>query len=228
MGRRIAVSWSTGKDSAWALHELRAAGEAVVGLFTSVVPAFRRVSMHGVRVELARAQADAAGLPLLEAPLPWPCSNEIYERVTLEALDVIHREWGVTEVAFGDLFLADVRAYRERLLSGTKLAPTFPLWGRDTGQLASQMVAAGIQAHVICVDPSRLDRAMAGRVVDAGFLAALPPNVDACGERGEYHTFVSDGPMFRHALAVERGVVAERDGFVYADLLPAASETIRG
>ncbi|MGH7630889.1 MAG: ATP-binding protein [Gemmatimonadales bacterium] len=215
------LSWSTGKDAAWTLHELRLDPSVeVVGLLTSVVPAFGRVSMHGVRVELARAQAAAAGVPLVESALPWPCSNEIYERVTREALARVACDWGVTHVAFGDLFLADVRAYRERLLGSAGLEPMFPLWGRDTRRLAAQMVGAGVRAHIACLDPARLDRALAGAVIDAGFLAALPPEVDPCGERGEFHTFVSDGPMFLHPVAVEPGVVTERDGFVYADLLP--------
>ena len=226
---RVVVSWSTGKDAAWTLHELRRAGEVeVVGLFTSVVPAFGRVSMHGVRVELARAQAEAAGLPLVEAALPWPCSNEIYERVTVEALRKLAVEWGATHIAFGDLFLADVRAYRERLLESTGLTPMFPLWGRDTARLAARMVAGGVRAHVVCVDPTRLDGAVAGRIIDAGFLAALPSEVDPCGERGEFHTFVSQGPMFMHPVAVEPGIVTERDAFVYADLVPATGVAAGG
>jgi uncharacterized protein (TIGR00290 family) len=218
---RVVVSWSTGKDAAWTLHELGRAGQVdLVGLFTSVVPTFDRVSMHGVRIELARAQADAAGLPLAESEMPWPCSNRIYERVTLAALARLRRDWDVTHVAFGDLFLADVRAYRERLLEPTGLTPIFPLWRRDTMQLAVQMVAGGVRAHVVCLDPARLERSLAGRVINASFLAALPSDVDPCGERGEFHTFVSEGPMFRHAVAVESGVVTEREGFVYADLVP--------
>jgi len=218
---RVVVSWSTGKDAAWALHELRSAGQVeVVGLFTSIVPAFGRVSMHGVRTELARAQANAAGLPLIEAELPWPCSNEIYERNTVQALAGIRRNWSATHVAYGDLFLTDVRAYRERLLESTGLTPLFPLWGRDTLRLAAQMVAGGVRAHVVCLDPTRLDRSLAGQVINPSFLAVLPPDVDPCGERGEFHTFVSEGPMFLHPLAVESGVVTEREGFVYADLLP--------
>lgn len=221
---RVAVSWSTGKDAAWALHELRRSADVeVVGLFTSVVPAFGRVSMHGVRTDLARAQATVAGLPLAESEMPWPCSNEIYQWVTLEALAGLRRDWGVTHVAFGDLFLADVRAYRERLLAPTGLIPVFPLWGRDTMRLAAQMVAAGVSAHVVCLDPARLHPSAAGRVIDASFLAALPPDVDPCGERGEFHTFVSDGPMFVHPVAVESGIVTEREGFVYADLVPAVA-----
>jgi uncharacterized protein (TIGR00290 family) len=217
---RVVVSWSTGKDAAWALHQLRRAGTVdVVGLFTSVVPTFGRVSMHGVRAELARAQADASGLPLIECDLPWPCSNEEYERRTVETLVRIRRAWDATHVAFGDLFLADVRAYRERLLATGDLTPLFPLWGRTTSALAAEMVASGVRAHVVCVDPTRLDRSLAGRVIDAAFLAALPSDVDPCGERGEFHTFVSDGPMFARPVSVAAGEVAERDGFVYADLL---------
>ena len=226
---RVVVSWSTGKDAAWALHELRSAGQVeVVGLFTSIVPAFGRVSMHGVRTELARAQADAAGLPLIEAELPWPCSNEIYERSTVQALAGIRRNWSATHVAYGDLFLTDVRAYRERLLESTGLTPLFPLWGRDTLRLAAQMVAGGVRAHVVCLDPTRVDRSLAGQVINPSFLAGLPPDVDPCGERGEFHTFVSEGPMFLHPLAVESGVVTEREGFVYADLLPRTAVAAGG
>ncbi len=226
---RVVVSWSTGKDAAWTLHELRRAGEVdVTGLFTSIVPAFGRVSMHGVRTELARAQADAAGLPLIAADLPWPCSNEVYERSTREALASIRRDWGATHIAFGDLFLGDVRAYRERLLASTGLTPVFPLWARNTMRLAEEMVAGGVRAHIVCVDPARLDPSVAGRVIDAGFLAALPVDVDPCGERGEFHTFVSDGPMFEHRVAVEPGIVMEREGFVYADLVPGTAVAPRG
>jgi uncharacterized protein (TIGR00290 family) len=219
---RVVVSWSTGKDAAWTLHELRRAGDVdVVALLTSVVPAFGRVSMHGVRTELARAQAEAAALPLIEGELPWPCSNEIYERNTVEMLGRIRRNWGATHVAYGDLFLADVRAYRERLLESTGLTPLFPLWGRDTLRLAAGMVAGGVRAHIVCVDPKRLDRTLAGQVINANLLAALPADTDPCGERGEFHTFVSEGPMFTHAIGVAPGIVTEREGFVYADLVPA-------
>lgn len=229
MRPRVVVSWSTGKDAAWTLHELRRVGAVeVIGLYTSVVPAFGRVSMHGVRVELARAQAAAAALPLLETPLPWPCSNEIYERVTLEALARIRQDWGATHVAFGDLFLADVRAYRERLLASSGLTPIFPLWDRDTARLAGEMVTQGVRAHIVCLDPARVDRSLAGAVIDAPLLATLPPGVDRCGERGEFHTFVSAGPMFTRPLGVEPGPVVEREGFVYADLTPGMAVAAGG
>ncbi|HEU5169561.1 MAG TPA: DUF1289 domain-containing protein [Gemmatimonadales bacterium] len=226
---RVVVSWSSGKDAAWALYELQRGAEVdVVGLVTSVVPEFGRVSMHGVRAELARMQAAAAGLPLAEVPLPWPCSNEVYEERTLDALERLRRDRAVTHVAFGDLFLEDVRAYRERLLSGSGLAPLFPLWGRDTTALLAELLRAGVRAHIVCLDPARLPRELAGRPIDASLAARLPADVDRCGERGEFHTFVSAGPMFARAIAVRAGPVIERDGFVYADLLPVAHDEPNG
>lgn len=220
---QILLSWSGGKDAAWALHALRdAATGGIVGLMSAVVPAFDRISMHGVRTPLVRAQAHATDLPLLEVPLPWPCSNERYEAAFLAALAVARRRWGVTHVAFGDLFLQDVRAYRERLLAGTGVAPLFPLWGLPTDTLLHTMLDAGLRARIVCLDPARLDRSFAGRDL-ASAAAELPAGVDPCGERGEFHTFVTDGPMLSDSVPVEPGEVVERDGFVYADLLPAAA-----
>ena len=219
---RILLSWSGGKDAAWALHTLReaAAGE-IVGLMSAVVPAFDRISMHGVRTPLVRAQARAAGFPLVEVPLPWPCTNERYEAEFLRALAAVRRQWGVTHIAFGDLFLEDVRAYRERLLSGTGVTPLFPLWGLPTDTLLHTMLAGGLRARIVCLDPARLDRSFAGRDL-ASAAAELPAGVDPCGERGEFHTFVTAGPMLSDPVPVAPGDVVERDGFVYADLLPAA------
>jgi len=221
-GHRTLLSWSGGKDAAWALHALRKAADSeVVGLMSAVVPAFDRISMHGVRAELVRAQARAADLPLLEAPLPWPCSNERYEEEFLASLAAAQARWDITYVAFGDLFLGDVRAYRERLLQGTGVTPLFPLWGLATDALLRTMLTGGLRARIVCLDPARLDRGFAGR--DLGSAAAeLPAGVDPCGERGEFHTFVTEGPMLSGTVAVEPGEVVERDGFVYADLLPAA------
>jgi uncharacterized protein (TIGR00290 family) len=219
---RILVSWSGGKDAAWALHALRRGGDAdVVGLVTTVVPAFGRSAMHGVRTELLRAQARAAGLPLLEVPLPWPCPNDRYEAAFLAGLQTARAEWGVTHAAFGDLFLADIRAYRERLLNGTGVEPLFPLWDLPTDGLLSVMLACGLKARIVCVDPALLDRRFAGRELDPELVGELPAGVDPCGERGEFHTFVTEGPMLAGSLAVEPGEIVERDGFVYADLLPA-------
>lgn len=218
---RLLLSWSSGKDSAWMLHRLRRenAGE-IAGLVTTVNREFKRVAMHGVRYELLEAQAEAAGLPLWPVELPHPCPNAEYEermRVLIERA----RGAGVTHMAFGDLFLADVRAYRERQLAGSGIAPLFPLWGLDTARLARDMVDAGLRARLSCIDPKQLPRAFAGRTFDAPLLAELPAGVDPCGERGEFHSFCYAGPMFRRPIAVASGEVVERDGFVFADLLPA-------
>ncbi len=217
------VAWSTGKDSAWALHELRQAGDVeVVGLLTTVTTEFGRVSMHAVRELLLDQQAEALGLPCRKVRIPWPCVNEVYEREMSNALAEAVRA-GVTRVAFGDLYLADVRAYREAKLAGSGITPLFPLWGRDTARLARDMLSGGIEATLTCVDPRRLDRGFAGRSFDAALLDALPPGIDPCGEIGEFHTFVSAGPMFSRRLDVGVGEVVEREGFVFADLIPSAA-----
>jgi len=219
--RRILLSWSGGKDAAWTLHQLRQEGDSeVVALVTSVVPELGRSAMHGVRLELIRAQAQSAGLPLLEVPLPWPCSNERYETAFLAGLAQAREAWGITHVAFGDLFLEDIRSYRERLLTGTGLEPLFPLWHQPTGELLEAMLTAGVHATIVCLDPKQLDRHFAGRVLDSGLASELPAEVDRCGERGEFHTFVSAGPMLSTPIDVVGGDVVERDGFVYADLHP--------
>jgi uncharacterized protein (TIGR00290 family) len=218
--KRILISWSGGKDAAWTLHQLRSFGEGeVVGLVTSVVPELGRSAMHGVRVELVRAQARSAGLPLLEVPLPWPCTNARYESAFLAGLSEARARWGVTHVAFGDLFLEDVRAYRERMLAGSGLTPLFPLWLEPTRALADTMLASGLEARIVCLDPTRVGRDLAGRRLDAALLAGLPAEVDPCGERGEFHTFVTAGPMLRHTVPVAPGEIVEREGFVYADLV---------
>lgn len=215
------VAWSSGKDSAWALHEARRAGEVeVVGLLTTVTSEFGRVSMHAVREALLEAQAEAVGLPCRTVGIPFPCVNEVYERQMERTIGEARAE-GVTRIVFGDLFLADVRAYRESRMAGSGVEPLFPLWGRDTAALAREMVAAGLRATLTCVDPCRLDRGFAGRAFDSALLGDLPPGVDPCGENGEFHTFAWDGPMFRRPLEVASGEVLERDGFVFADLLPA-------
>ena len=219
--RRALVAWSSGKDSAWALHEVRRAGDVeVAGLLTTVTEPFARVSMHAVREELLDRQAAAAGLPCRKVRIPWPCPNPVYEARMAEALAGARAE-GVTHVVFGDLFLADVRAYRETKLAGTGIAPLFPLWGRDTAALAREMIAGGLRATLTCVDPAKLERSLAGRAFDRALLASLPAGVDPCGENGEFHTFAWAGPMFSAPLAVAPGEVVLRDGFVFADLLPA-------
>jgi len=228
MKPKVLLSWSSGKDSAWALHVLRQRGVVevveVVGLVTTLNEAFGRVAMHGVRAELVQAQADAAGLPLWPVPLPWPCSNDEYE-ARMRAVIEKARSAGITAFAFGDLFLADIRAYRERQLAGTGLEPLFPIWGTsaDTPALARDMIAAGFRATLACVDPRHLPPAFAGREFDGELLADLPPGVDPCGENGEFHTFCHAGPVFDRTIPVRVGDVVERDGFCFADLLPAGT-----
>lgn len=217
--KRVLLSWSSGKDSAWTLHCLRMSpGVEVVGLLASFNKAADRVAMHAVRRALVKAQADAAGLPLTAIDLPWPCSNADYEARMKAALDRT-REDGVTHVAFGDLFLEDVRAYRERMLEGTGLAPLFPIWGRATPALAREMVAGGLRAILTCVDPRQLAAEFVGRDFDDTFLDALPGAVDPCSERGEFHSFAFAGPMFHHPIPVRRGEQVVRDGFPFIDLL---------
>ncbi len=219
---KIVVSWSSGKDSAWTLHTLlERQSSAVAGLLCSVNEAFDRVAMHAVRRDVLEAQARAARLPLYIAPLPWPCSNQEYERrmgaavAQLVAADFTH-------VAFGDLFLEDVRAYREQRLAGTGLTPIFPLWGQPTAALAHQMINGGLRAYLTCIDPRTLGREFAGRTFDAALLEELPASVDPCGENGEFHTCVWDGPMFAEPVSLDLGETVERDGFVFCDLLVRA------
>jgi uncharacterized protein (TIGR00290 family) len=216
---KAVVAWSSGKDCAWALHAVRTAGRVdIVGLLTTVTGTFDRVSMHGVRSEILQAQAAALGLPVRRVSIPYPCPNEVYEREMTRALAALAGE-GVSQVIFGDLFLADVRAYREQRMAGTGLSPVFPLWGRDTGRLAQEMVSGGVDATIVCLDPRRLPAKFAGRKFDARLLSELPGDVDPCGERGEFHTCITGGPMFDRALDVRPGAVVERDGFVFADLV---------
>jgi uncharacterized protein (TIGR00290 family) len=218
MSRRVLLSWSSGKDSAWTLHMLRKdPGVEVVGLLTTVNTTHRRVAMHSTRLAIVEAQARAAGLPLHVIPLPWPCSNEVYEREMRGAIkDGLER--GATHVAFGDLFLEDIRAYRIKQLEGSGLEPLFPIWHEPTELLARRMIDAGVDAVLTCVDPKKLSRAFAGRKFDYRFLNELPDGVDPCGENGEFHTCVLAGPMFREPLRTAVGDVVERDGFYFADL----------
>lgn len=214
------VSWSSGKDSAWALHLARADPTLEVqGLLTTLTAPFDRVSMHGVRRALVEAQTARLGLPLHTVELPWPCPNEVYEAAFTGALDEGARA-GITEVVFGDLFLDDVRAYRERLLAPTPMTPHFPLWHRDTTALAAEMQQRGVRARLTCVDPRALDPSFAGRTWDAALLRDLPAAVDPCGERGEFHTFVLDSPDFTSPVPAEPGEQVLRDGFCFADLVP--------
>ena len=215
------IAWSSGKDSAWALLEARRAGDyEIVGGLTTVTETFGRVSMHGVREELLRAQLDAAGLPAIVVHIPFPCPNEIYEQRMASAM-ADAKQSGITHIIFGDLFLEDVRAYRERQLAGTGITPVFPLWGRSTGALARDMIDAGVEARLSTVDLKKLPASFAGRCFDSALLAALPAEADPCGENGEFHSFVSAGPMLSGRIAVKVGESVERDGFAFADLVLA-------
>ena len=217
---RALLSWSGGKDSALALHRIRETGTLRLdALLTTVTAEYDRISMHGVRRALLEAQADAVGLPLRTVSIPPACSNADYEALTGAALGA-YAMGGGTGIAFGDLYLEDVRAYRERLVAPHGLAPQFPLWGEPTAPLARRFVALGFRAVLVCVDPRQLDASFCGRAFDTALLDALPPGVDPCGENGEFHTFVHDGPVFRRPVPVVAGDVVTRDGFVFADLLP--------
>ena len=218
--KKVLLSWSSGKDSAWALHRLRQdPAIEVVGLFTTLNQAFERVAMHGVRKQLLMEQAACVGLPLHCIDLPWPCSNEDYGRVMTGFIEDV-LAMGIRHMAFGDLFLEDVRAYREKQLTGTGIAPLFPLWGSDTSELAQEMMAAGLRARISTLDPKKLDMSLGGHEFDEALLAALPDGVDPCGENGEFHTLAFDGPMFLRPLAIRVGETVVRDGFVFTDLLP--------
>ena len=219
--KKALLSWSSGKDSAWTLHRLLPDRDIeMVGLLTTINESANRVAMHAVRRELLEAQARAVGLPLWAVPLPSPCSNLEYERIMRQVCQRALAD-GIQAIAFGDLYLADVRQYRERQLQGTGLEPLFPLWETPTPALASEMIASGLQAKITCVDPRVLDRAFAGREFDADFLADLPAHADPCGENGEFHSFVYNAPEFGGPLHICVGEIVERDGFVFADLLPA-------
>jgi len=215
--KRVLLSWSSGKDSAWALHVLRQQPDIeLAGLLTTLNTEFQRVAMHGTRRSVLEAQAAAVQLPLWIVPLPWPCSNEIYEQKMTEVCQRAVAEH-VDAIAFGDLFLRDVRAYREAQLKPTGLEPMFPVWELPTATLALDMIAAGLRARLACVDTRQLPESFAGREFDAALLRDLPPEVDPCGERGEFHTCVYAGPMFTAPVPLEAGEVVHRDGFVYAD-----------
>ena len=222
--KRVLLSWSSGKDSAWALHVLRQQGDIeIVGLLTTVNSEFDRVAMNSTRRTVLEAQAKAAGLPLWTVPLPWPCSNENYESRMRTICDRAVSE-GVNVIAFGDLFLQDIRAYREAQLKPTGLEPLFPLWERPTAALARDMIAGGLRAKLTCVDTKQLADTFVGREFDAALLQDLPTGIDPCGERGEFHTCVYAGPMFNKTILLEQGEIVNRDGFAYCDFSIAASE----
>ena len=218
------VSWSSGKDSAWMVHRLRQQGVPLGGVLTTINEPAQRVAMHAVRVDLLQAQAAALGLPLRMVPIPSPCSNDAYESAMGAAVARAVAD-GFTHVAFADLFLADIRKYREERLANTGLTPIFPLFGDDsaTPSLAREMIAGGLRARITCVDPKQLDRRFGGREFDGALLEDLPPGTDPCGERGEFHTFAYDGPMFSRPIPIDTGVTVERDGFVFTDLTWAAT-----
>ncbi|HEY7296387.1 MAG TPA: ATP-binding protein [Xanthobacteraceae bacterium] len=217
--RKALVAWSSGKDSAWALHEMRRAGDyEIVGALTTMTDTFNRVSMHGVRHDVLVAQLESAGLPPTIVRIPFPCPNDLYESRMAAAL-ADAKAAGVTHVIFGDLFLEDIRRYREQMLAGTGITPLFPLWSRPTLPLAREMIAAGVESYIVCVDSKQLPKAFAGRRFDAQLLADLPPGADPCGENGEFHSCVVAGPMLARRLSVTVGETVERDAFIYTDLV---------
>ncbi len=219
--KKVLLSWSSGKDCAWSLHLLRQQPDLeVVALITTLNLAANRVAMHAVRRALVEAQAERAGLALWAVDLPWPCSNADYEERMRAVCDRALTE-GITAVAFGDLFLEDVRAYRIQQMAGTGLELLFPAWGIPTDALAREMIAGGVKAKITCVDPRKLDASFAGREFDVDFLDSLPAGVDPCGENGEFHSFVYDAPVFSNPIPVKNGEILERDGFVFADVIPA-------
>jgi uncharacterized protein (TIGR00290 family) len=225
MKPKALLSWSSGKDSAWAFHRLRQEQEVeIIGLVTTLNESFHRVAMHGVRWELVEAQAKSIGLPLWPVLLPWPCSNAEYEARMQEVIQKA-RSAEVSIFAFGDLFLEEIRAYRERQLAGTGIQPIFPLWGTlmNTPKLAQEMIGSGLRATLTCVDPRQLDPSFVGSEFDSTFLEQLPSVVDPCGERGEFHTFCYDGPMFHQPISIQKGEIVERDGFWFIDLQSSKS-----
>ena len=223
MRRKTLLSWSSGKDSAWALKVLRQRSDVeVVGLMTTINQLYQRISIHAVRLELLRLQAEALGLPLHLIDLPSPCTNTQYESAMEKFIAESKRE-GIECLAFGDLFLEDIKQYREAKLSGTGITPLFPIWRMPTDKLAAEMISGGLRAVITCVDPAKLPAGFAGREFNHEFLSALPKDVDPCGERGEFHTFAFAGPVFKAPLAIEVGEVTQRDAFVYADVLPASA-----
>lgn len=213
------LSWSSGKDSAWALHVLRQQQDIeLVGLFSTVNQEFERVAMHAVRNDLVQQQAKSLGLPIELIQIPYPCSDSDYANI-MQAFITKAKEQGIEQIAFGDLFLEDVRQYREQNLAGTGITPVFPLWGIPTDELSREMVNSGLRARITCVDPKKLPEGLSGREYDNAFLQELPPTADPCGENGEFHSFVYDGPMFKESIGIQTGKTLTRDGFIFTDLL---------
>lgn len=222
MAPKAFISWSSGKDAAFALCEAQRLGLAdVVGVLTTINEVYDRVAMHGVRDSLLDRQIEELGLPVIKVPLPSPCPNDVYEARMAEATTHIKAQ-GVRHMIFGDLFLEDIRAYRDAKLAAAGMEAIYPLWRRDTRTLAEEMIASGLAAHIVCLDPRRIDRAFAGRNFDHELLRELPPGIDPCGENGEFHTVVSAGPMFQSAIPVTIGETVEREGFVFTDVVIAA------
>lgn len=216
------MSWSSGKDSAWALHVLRKEPDVeVVGLLTTINTTHERVAMHSTRRAIVEAQARVIGVPLQVVPLPWPCANDVYELAMRSAIESAVRR-GATHIAFGDLFLEDIRRYRIRQLEGSGLEPIFPIWHEPTDSLARRMIDAGVEAYLTCVDPKRLSGSFVGRRFDHALVDELPEKVDPCGENGEFHTCVLAGPMFNESVPAATGEIVERDGFWFADIVPTA------
>jgi len=217
--KRVLLSWSSGKDSAWALQMLRQQSDVYVdGLLTTINEQSDQVPMHAVRIALLRRQAKSLGLPLRLVDLPFPCNNETYEKRLRAAICRAKAE-GIDAIAFGDLFLTDVRQYRERMMEGTGVSPLFPLWGRPTADLAREMIDGGLRARITCVDSRCFPAAMSGKEFNDDFLKTLPNGVDPCGENGEFHSFAFDGPMFNHPVEFTIGESVEHDGFIFTDLL---------
>ncbi len=221
MKKKTILSWSTGKDSAWSTYQLQQRDDIeLVGCLCTINQTYQRTAMHAVRVELLKAQAAALNLPLTIIELPFPCSNEQYQQIMADATQKLV-EQGIECMCFGDLYLEDIRDYRIKNLAGTGIEPVFPLWQKPTKALAQEMIAGGLKTVITCVDPKQLDASFAGRLFDESFLNDLPEGVDPCGENGEFHSFVYDGPMFHAPIAIKVGEVVERDGFVFADVTPA-------
>ncbi|MCF6280951.1 MAG: adenine nucleotide alpha hydrolase [Candidatus Polarisedimenticolaceae bacterium] len=220
MKKRVWLSWSSGKDSAWALYILRQQADVeVVGLISTVNQTFERVSMHAVRIELLQRQAASVGLPVHLIEIPYPCSNEQYELIMAEFIREAQQQ-KIEAFAFGDLYLEDIRQYREKNLEGSGISALFPLWQIATDELSQTMIASGLRAKITCVDPKHLPAHFSGREFDLSLLQQLPEGIDPCGENGEFHSFAYDGPMFSEAIAHSVGETVERDGFIYTDLLP--------
>ncbi len=218
--KKVLLSWSSGKDSAWTLHVLqRDPNIEIIGLLTTFNQKFDRVAMHATRRELVEAQAKAADLPLFDVLLPWPCSNENYQQATTTKLIELKDRFMITHVAFGDLFLQDIRSYRENQMDPLDLKPLFPIWNLVTDQLAQTMITSGLKARISCIDPKRLSADFVGRKFDQKLLNDLPNNVDPCGENGEFHTFTYAGPMFHENISIKQGDAVERDGFIFSDII---------